>query len=194
MPYETTDLLPVKDEDGLVERARRREPHAWAEIYERFGGQIYGFFLNQVRNVESAEDLTAGVFLEALQAANRFQGTPSDLRAWLFRIGRNNLIDQARRKSVKSGPIEDADPAELARASEVQDPQELAIASLERQRVLRAIEGLAPDQKEVLLLRLTGDLTSAQIAKLVGKTPGAVKALQHRAVAALAKTMRGPGP
>lgn len=187
-PIDPTRSEPAAD-DSLVERARRREPHAWAEIYERFGGQIYGFFLNRTRNIHLAEDLTAGVFVEALHAADRFKGKLADLRAWLFRIGRNNLIDHNRRRSLKFSSIDEADSAALARAVEVLDPEELAIASVGRERVLEAIESLSPDQREVLLLRLTGDLTSAQIAEILGKTPGAVKALQHRAVAALARTL-----
>lgn len=180
--------------DPLIEGVRHRDPQAWAEIYERFGGQIYAFFLHQVRAVHLAEDLTAGVFMEALQAPEKFRGSLSDLRAWLFRIGRNNLIDHFRRRPHNLVSIEDVDPAELDPLGEIADPEELALASIDRQRVLRAIEGLSPDQKDVLLLRLTGDLTSAQIAELLGKTTGAVKALQHRAVSALARVLGGEPP
>lgn len=173
----------------LIEGVRRRDPGAWAEIYQRLSGQVYGFFLHQVRSRDVAEDLTAGVFLEALQAADRFEGKFYDLRAWLFRIGRNNLIDHRRRKERQVASIEETDPSELARALPMADPEEAALSSLEQQRVVEAIQTLSPDQKEVLVLRLTGDLTSAQIAQIVGKTPGAVKALQHRGLVALTKAL-----
>lgn len=174
----------------VIERARRREPHAWAEIYERFSGQIFSFYLHQIRSRETAEDLTAGVFLEALQAADRFEGNVSALRSWLFRIARNNLIDHVRRdRRAVMGTIEEASEAELARAGNSEDPQDAAMAAIERERILAAIDRLSPDQREVMLLRLTGGLTSPEIANIVQKTVGAVKALQHRAMASLARSL-----
>lgn len=181
----------LRPSSGVIERAQRRDPHAWAEIYETFSSQIYGYFLNKVRSRETAEDLTAGVFVDALQSIERFQGDMAELRAWLFSIGRHNLIDHFRRtlrRPVTS--IEDVDASILA-TSDAADPEDGALAGVDRTLVLKAVEGLSPDQREVILLRLNGDLTSTEIARLVGKTAGAVKALQHRAMIALAKTLRG---
>jgi RNA polymerase sigma-70 factor, ECF subfamily len=71
----------------------------------------------------------------------------------------------------------------------MEDPEDTAIVSLDRQRLRAGIETLSADQQEVVLLRLAGDLTSAEIAAIVGKSVGAVKALQHRAIAALARVL-----
>ncbi len=134
------------------------------------------------------------MFLEALQAADRFHGDMADLRSWLFRIARNNLIDHVRRRRrAPTGTLEDAGEAELARVLPAEDPGDHAMATLERERVQEAIRTLSPDQREVILLRLAGGLTAADIAGIVGKTTGAVKALQHRALAALARAL-GPEP
>lgn len=170
--------------------AIRRDRQAWAEIYERYAGQVLGFFINQLRDHATAEDMTGEVFLDALRTVDRFHGDLADLRSWLFQIARNDLIDHFRRqKRAPAGSIEDAGEAELARVLPSIDPSEQALATLDRERVREAILSLSPDQREVILLRLGGGLTAADIAGVVGKTPGAVKALQHRALATLARML-----
>lgn len=171
----------------IIARAAERDPGAWTAIYERFSGPIFRFLTHQVADRGVAEDLTAGVFLEAIEAAPRFAGDESALRAWLFRIARHNLIDHFRRtRRSRTRPIEETGDEELARAG-AEDPEESALRNLERGRVLAAIDKLSADQREVVLLRLAGGLTSSEIAGLLGKTTGAVKALQHRAMRALAR-------
>lgn len=179
----------------VIDRAKRRDPDAWAVIYERFSVSIYNFFHYEVRNRQIAEDLTAGVFLEGLQAAHRFDGDEKALRAWLFRIGRHNLIDYIRssRRAVLED-IEQTSERELAaRTLPSEDPEESAMVTLVRDRVRAAVGHLSRDQREVVLLRLTGGLTSPEIAQIVGKTTGAVKALQHRAMSTLAKSLADSG-
>ncbi|MGH2719775.1 MAG: RNA polymerase sigma factor [Actinomycetota bacterium] len=190
------DIPPNPDERALIAAVVRRDPRAWAEIYERFADGLLGFFVHQLHDRAAAEDLTSEVFLEALRAADRFaprggqHGDLGDLLAWLFRIARNNLIDYYRRqRRSPTEPLELAEEADLARAVPSVDPGEAAIAALDQQRVLQAIAGLSPDQREVILLRLSGGLTSPQIAEIVGKTAGAVKALQHRALATLIRAL-----
>jgi RNA polymerase sigma-70 factor (ECF subfamily) len=185
----------LTDDAQLVERAVRRDPQAWAEIYERYAPQLLGFFVNQLRDAAAAEDMTADVFLEALQAADRFHGNPADLRSWLFRIARNNLIDRIRRdRRATLDTIESASETELARALPSVDPGDEALAALDRERVQEAIRSLSPDQREVILLRLGGGLSGPEIATIVGKTTGAVKALQHRALATLARILGAGTP
>lgn len=184
------DGSPADGDRGIVERAVRREPQAWAEVYERFSGSIYAFFVSQVHSREIAEDLTGGVFVEALQSAGRFSGDLAALRSWLFRIARNNLIDHFRRdRRIVWAPMDEAGEAEMARAAPAEDPAEAAIVNIDRARLREVISSLSPDQREVVVLRLVGGLTSPEIAGIVGKTVGAVKALQHRAVAALTRAM-----
>jgi RNA polymerase sigma-70 factor (ECF subfamily) len=188
----------LTDDPALVAAAIRRDPQAWADIYERYSGQILGFFINQLRDHATAEDLTSDVFLEGIRAADRFHGDLADLRSWLFRIARNDLIDHFRRqRRAPTGSMEDAGETELARVLPAIDPGDQALATLDRERVQEAIRSLSPDQREVILLRLGGGLTAADIAGIVGKTTGAVKALQHRALATLARNLspvpRGAG-
>jgi RNA polymerase sigma-70 factor (ECF subfamily) len=179
------------DFQEIIERARQRDSAAWTAIYERYRDSIFKFFYYQVRNRQTAEDLTGGVFLEAIQAANRFSGDEKALRAWLFRIGRHNLIDHIR--SSKRAILEDIDSASerelAARTLADEDPEDAAMKRVLRDRVRAEVQRLSRDQREVVLLRLTGGLTSPEIAKIVGKTTGAVKALQHRAMSTLAKVL-----
>jgi RNA polymerase sigma-70 factor (ECF subfamily) len=177
-------------EARLIAAAGRRDPQAWAEIYERFSGPLLGFFVHQLRDHATAEDMTSEVFIEALRAADRFQGDLADLRSWLFRIARNNLLDHFRKqRRTPTESLELTEEADLARATPTVDPGDEVLALIDRQRVLDAVQALSPDQREVVLLRLSGGLTSPQIAAIVGKTTGAVKALQHRALSTLARAL-----
>jgi RNA polymerase sigma-70 factor (ECF subfamily) len=186
------DPTPMEQEPHpvLVDRARHRDPQAWEEIYERFSGQIYSFFLHSVRDRRAAEDLSAEVFLEALVAAERFSGDLGAMRAWLFKIGRHNLIDyftsNGRGRVV---PIEDAYLEQIAASDPAEDPELAPLGAPRRKRLLLAVQALSKDQKEVVLLRLVGELTSAETAKIVGKSVGVVKALQHRGLTALARAL-----
>lgn len=183
-------LTDTPDDAVLLQRAQRRDPAAWADLYERFSGQLLGYFVHQCRDLATAEDLTSETFLEAIRAVHRFRGDLDDLRAWLFRIGRNNLIDHTRRRQRSPvDALEDVTEGELARCHPGADPGEQAIEAMEQGRLLAAVHALSPDQRDVVLLRLTGGLTSVQIGDIVGKTPGAVKALQHRALASLARRL-----
>lgn len=174
----------------IIARARTGDPDAWGQIYRRFAGPVYGFFVHQVRDPEAAEDLTAGVFVEAIQAAARFQGSLSALRSWIFRIARNDLVDHWRHaRRVQSEAIDDVDDADLARAIPVDDPADTAISSVNRSRLLASVHRLSPEQRQVVLLRLSADLSSAEIAKVMGKSEGAIKALQYRALGVLRKAL-----
>lgn len=181
---------PAENFDAIIAAARTGDPDAWGQIYRRFAGPVYGFLVHQVRDPQVAEDLTAGVFVEAIQAASRFAGSLAALRSWIFRIARNDLIDYWRHaRRVQSEPIDDVDDADLARAVPVDDPADTAISSVNRSRLLSAVHRLSPEQRQVVLLRLAGDLSSSEIARVMGKSEGAIKALQYRALAVLRKAL-----
>ena len=179
-----------EDFEAIIALARTGDPDAWGQIYRRFAGPVYGFFVHQVRDPEVAEDLTAGVFVEAIQAATRFSGSLAALRSWIFRIARNDLIDYWRHaRRVQSEAIDDVDDADLARAVPMDDPADTAISSVDRSRLLATVRRLSPEQRQVVLLRLSGDLSSSEIARVMGKSEGAIKALQYRALAVLRKAL-----
>ena len=169
--------------------ARRREPAAVTRIYTAYAPALYRFFMAAVSDRHLAEDLTGTAFVSAIEALPRFRGPIEALGGWLFQIARHDLYDY-RRKQARSRiePLED-NLNEAALADGGVDPEELAIERLEGTRVLAALRELSSDQREVLLLRMAGGLTAPEVADILGKTTGAVKALQHRGLASLARVL-----
>ena len=151
-------------------------------------GPLLGFLVTQTRNREDAEDLLGEVFLAAVKDIGRFSGDASGFKAWLYRIATNRSIDLARRRGRRP---EHALPEDLLDPDDLQEQVERAGR---RTEVWRAVMALPDEQRRVIALRLTSDLPAAEIADLLGKTTGAVKALQHRAMANLAKALGSPYP
>ena len=169
--------------------ARRREPAAVTRIYTAYAPALFRFFMAAVGDRHQAEDLTGTTFVSAIEDLPRFYGPVEALGGWLFQIARHDLYDR-RRKQARSRmePLED-NLNEAAVVAGAEDPEELAIARLEGSRVLAAMRELSPDQREVLLLRMGGGLTAPEVASILNKSTEAVKALQHRGLASLARVL-----
>jgi RNA polymerase sigma-70 factor, ECF subfamily len=169
--------------------ARRREPAAVTRIYTAYAPALFRFFMAAVSDRHLAEDLTGTAFVSAIEALPRFRGPIEALGGWLFQIARHDLYDHRRKQArSRTEPLED-NLNEAALADGGVDPEELAIERLEGTRVLVALRELSADQREVLLLRMAGGLTAPEVAAILGKTTGAVKALQHRGLASLARVL-----
>ena len=187
-------MQPVQPEhpaggSGLAETdlaaARKGDPEAIARLYRAFAPWVHRYFVGHLRDRHLAEDLTANVFVDVIQALPTFRGPVSALGGWLFRIARHDLYDYWRRQArTPERSLEEHIP-EAESAAGGEDPEELALDRVEKGRVLSALRYLSPDQQDVLLLRLGANLTAPEIAGVLGKTTGAVKALQHRALANL---------
>jgi len=169
--------------------ARRREPAAVTRVYAAYASALFRFFLVAVGDRPTAEDLTGDVFRSAIEGLPRFRGQVEALGGWLFTIAHHDLSDYRRRQArYLVQPLDDL-LEEAALAGGAVDPAELALERVEGERVLAALRQLSPDQCEVLLLRMAAGLTTPEVAAIVGKTTGAVKALQHRGVASLARVL-----
>lgn len=170
--------------------ARRREPAAVTRVYTAYAPGLFRFFLAAVGDRPTAEDLTGDVFKSVIESLPRFRGPVAALGGWLFRIAHHDLSD-FRRKQARCPAITSLDDAldDAALAAGADDPEELAIERVEGERVLAALRQLSPDQREVLLLGMAAGLTTPEVAAIVGKTTGAVKALRHRGVARLARML-----
>jgi RNA polymerase sigma-70 factor (ECF subfamily) len=180
-------VLPDDLEDA-VSRARSGERAAFEELYRAFSGPLLTFLASRVRRREDAEDLVGQTFLEAMRDIGRFSGDASGFRAWLFRIGHHRAIDLARQRDRRG---EEA----LEAVEHHPDPvlaEDEALGRVERDRLWSAVLALPEEQRRVLVLRLGSGLTASEIAQIVGKRTGAVKALQHRALSNLAKALGVP--
>jgi RNA polymerase sigma-70 factor, ECF subfamily len=169
--------------------ARCREPAAVTRVYTAYAPALFRFFLAAVGDRPVAEDLTGDVFKSAIEGLPGFRGPVEALGGWLFTIAHHDLADYRRRQARHLlQPLDDLlDEAALAAGAD--DPEDLAIQRIEGDRVLAALRQLSPDQRKVLLLRTAAGLTAPEVAATLGKTTGAVKALQHRGVASLARLL-----
>ena len=171
--------------------ARRREPAAVTCLYTAYAPALLRFFLAAVGDRPTAEDLTGEVFKSAIEDLPRFHGPAEALGGWLFRIARHDLSDYRRRQARNLvQPLDDLLMEAIAAGGAV-DPEELALDRVEGDQVLAALRQLTPDQREVLLLRLVADLTAPEVAGILNKSTDAVKALQHRGLASLARVLGG---
>jgi RNA polymerase sigma-70 factor, ECF subfamily len=169
--------------------ARRREPAAVTRLYTAYAPALFRFFMAAVGDRPTAEDLTGDVFQSAIEGLPRFGGPVEGLGGWLFQIARHDLSDYRRRQARnRIQPLEDL-LEEAAAAGGAVDPEELALERVEGDRVLAALRQLTLDQREVLLLRLVADLTAPEVAGILHKSTEAVKALQHRGLASLARVL-----
>ena len=169
--------------------ARRREPAAVSRVYTAYAPALFRFFLAAVGDRPTAEDLTSDVFKSAIEDLPRFRGPVEALGGWLFGIARHDLSDYRRRQARH--PVQPLDDLleEAALAGGAMDPEELALDRVEGDRVLAALRQLTPDQREVLLLRMAANLTAPEVAGILHKSTDAVKALQHRGLASLARVL-----
>lgn len=174
--------------DDIVEGIHARDPAALARCYEAMADPLYRYLLTQSPDRVLAEDVVEATFLELVEYAPALRGGADGVRAWLFRAARNNLIDE-RRKTARRGDVALDEQRAAGRPAHEAGPEEQVLAG-ERDAVVRAaLAQLSPDQQEVLSLRFAAQLTSRQIAEVTGRSIGAVKALQHRGLAALERIL-----
>jgi RNA polymerase sigma-70 factor (ECF subfamily) len=168
---------------GLVERAQQGEREALEELYLLHFDRIYSYLHMSVGNRHDAEDLTTQTFLKMLESIKRFHWQSAPFSAWLFRIAHNLAMDHFR-ATRRWQPEEDVpepvgDTAPSAEAA--------ALQSIGRESMLDLIEDLSQEQKQVLTLKFVFNLPNAEVATVLGKTEGAIKSLQHRALVSLQK-------
>lgn len=174
----------MQDEESLVRRAKQRDQEAFAQLYEGYFDKIYRYVALRIGDRMEAEDITQQVFLNAIKAISSFRWRGIPFSAWLFRIAHNQVVDYLRRKTKRP-----TIPLDESLVASDYDPQLIAGQKLDIERLHSATGKLTPAQQEVISLRFAGELPIAQVAKIMGKSEGAVKALQHSAIVALRKTL-----
>lgn len=164
----------------IIAKAQAGDAVAFTELYSRYARHILRYLYVRTQEPESAQDLTQEVFVRVLKGIGGFEyrGEKSFL-GWLYTIASNVLIGQARRKVPVSTPLDEG--------LDIVDPhgQEAVHTIFDRVALKQAIGQLTPDQQQVLTLKFFADMTNQEIARTIGRTEGAVKALQHRALSTL---------
>ena len=185
----TTAASPAKRRDdngrvrGLVERAQTGDRLAVEELYLLHFDRIYSYLHMSVGSRHDAEDLTTQTFVKMLESIGRFQWRSVPFSAWLFRIAHNLAMDHFR--ANRRWQPEEEVPESVH--GEESSAEEQALASLGQTSMLTLIERLSPEQRQVLTLKFVFRFSNAETAAILGKTEGAVKSLQHRALASLQK-------
>ncbi len=176
----------MQDEQSLVRRAQQQDREAFAELYEAYFDQIYRYIVLKIGDRTEAEDMTQQVFLKALKSLSLYKWKDVPFSAWLYRIAHNQMVDHFRKLSRRQScelteAITPDDPGE--------NPQHQTELKADIEHLVKATRHLTRAQREVIALRFSSDLPVAEVARLMGKSEGAVKALQHSAVVALRKIL-----
>jgi RNA polymerase sigma-70 factor (ECF subfamily) len=175
-------------EQKLVKRAINHDPEAFGELYDRYFRKIYTFIFYRVGSREEAEDLTAQVFLKALEKIDQFRWRGVSFVAWLFKIAVNLVTDYYRAKRAEEVPLEENCPK--GKALE-QSPEEQVLYQLDLERIKSLIAQLTQEQQQVVILRFLIGLSLKEVSQIMGKKIGAIKALQYRALCNLKELMIG---
>jgi len=174
----------VQDEESLVRRAQQCDPVALTQLYEENFDRIYRYIVLKIGDRTEAEDMTQQVFLNALKSISSFRWKGTHFSAWLFRIAHNQIVDYFRKKSKRATV-----PLDESLAAGGSDPGQAAERKVEIEQLALATKKLTEAQQEVISLRFAGELSVAEAARAMGKSEGAVKALQHSAIVSLRKVL-----
>jgi RNA polymerase sigma-70 factor (ECF subfamily) len=168
--------------------ARAGDERAWAQLYRELAPVVLGYL--RARGAPDADDLLGEVFVQAVRDLPRFEGSEQDLRAWLLAIAHNRLADELRRRGRR--PVDPMSPEAVPEPEPAASAEREALERIGADEVRRLTSLLSPDQQAVILLRILGGLTVGEIARVLGKREGAVKALQRRGLARIRRELRRP--
>lgn len=162
--------------DKLVQKAKQGDEAAFGQVYDLYFPKVYRFVFYRVNHKEVAEDLTAETFIRVWNKLSEMQG-PSSFSAWIYQIARNLVIDYYRSKKAT------VDLAELENVLEYEENiLEKTNFGFDQQAFLAALKNLSSDQQLVIKLKFLEELENDEIAKMLDKTEGAIRVIQHRAV------------
>jgi RNA polymerase sigma-70 factor (ECF subfamily) len=173
----------------LLADAQGGDEQAFAMLWRDLQPAVLRYF--RVAAPEAAEDLAADTWVSVIRSLGRFRGDERAFRAWVFTVARHRAIDwrrQAARRPTSSITVE-----QLTEWPAPDDPVAQVLESQSTRAALALLAGLPPDQAEVVALRVLGGLEVAEVARIVGKRPGAVRVLAHRGLRRLARRVEAAG-
>jgi len=170
----------------LVQRAQALDEVALASLYSTYYPKIYNYAFLQLGDIHAAEDLASEVMLKLLESIKKYQFKGTPFSAWVFRIARNRLIDLHRRRK-RHGEVNLTEPLAAMQIG----PQTLAERALDRGQLQLALRYLTDEQRQVIVLKFIEGFDNASVARVLGRSEGAIKSLQHRALNSLRRVMSG---
>lgn len=176
-----------RDETGLrrlIRQAQRHDDQALSRLCELFYADIYSYFYYRVNDPADVQDLTNDVFLRMVESLRSFEPARGSFRAWLFGIAHHRLVDYRRRQAVR-----DHDPLTEALTNPGDRPATQAETWLTQERLRQALDALTEDQRHVIVLKFIEGLRNSEVAEILGKTEGAINALQYRALRTLRQVL-----
>ena len=169
-------------DDLAIQLAKNGDKQAFSILYERYVGRIYNYIYYRTGNLKDAEDLTARVFYRSMEHIGKYRPMGVPFSAWLYRIAHNLLAnwhrDNSRRKEV---PLDEY----LELHSREDHPELTYEKNQEKDKLLNAIRKLPQERQEVILLKFMDRMSNAEIAKVMGRSEGAIKSLYHRTLLVL---------
>ena len=174
----------IVNEAELAERASKHDQAAFAELYNGYVDKIYKYIFYKVDNASDAEDLCEQVFLKAWEAIGRYKWCGHPFSSWLYKLAHNLVVDhyRMRREPV---PLNDL----LYTSEEPADPENMLHNAVEAAELRTAIAQLTPEQQQVVSLKFIEGYKNTEIAEMMNKNEGAVRALQYRALRSLQQIM-----
>ena len=186
--------LTEVDVEVLVRDARAGDRHALGQLYDTYRDRVARFATGRIGDAEKAEDVTSETFEAVCRNLGSYRAG-TDFEAWLFTIAHRRVADHFRRRyRRREVALDEAVSGEEGRAGSgaaaaVAGPEEALLAAERRAEVAGAFRRLRPDQQEVLALRVLGGLSAVQVGEVLGKSEGAVRVAQHRALHSLRTAM-----
>jgi RNA polymerase sigma-70 factor (ECF subfamily) len=175
----------LSDEHELLARARRFDQDALGRIHDEYYGPLFRYALYRTGDPETAKDIASDVLMRLLEGLRAGTGPTATLAGWLFGVAARVVSDHFRH-AYRAPQVELSDGLADPHAT----PTSLTVAALQREELRQAMATLTEEQQHVIALRFGQDIPIQQVARMMGKTEGAVKQLQARAVAALARKMK----
>ncbi len=167
---------------ALINLVKKGKKEAFAEVYDRYVDRIYNYIYFKVGCREDCEDLTEQVFLQAFEKIDQFKFNGVPFVAWLYKIAQNLVVDFYRKKSkIVEFPMEKI----FLPSSEKDNPENIFWGNMTAEGLYQALAKLNEDQREVIILRFLEGLSTVEVAEIMSKTAGAIRALQFRALKAL---------
>jgi RNA polymerase sigma-70 factor (ECF subfamily) len=177
-------MQPNVSDPQLAIRARSGDASAFEQIYQRYATAIFRYIYYRTGDVELAEDLRAEVFLRMYESLHRYEDRGWPISAWLYRIAHDRTVDALRRRRIRNDVPLDAWDAHC------DGPEQSVDRLLEYEQLKHTLNELTDEQRQVIQMRFMADLPIHEVARRLGRTEGAVKALQVRGLRSLARRMR----